>query len=63
MNNERIIMNRGHGSVPLRFGVGRGDVVVRTVTQQQQYYESICDAKISTLLSVFIYMKICIIMR
>ena len=56
-------MNRGHGSVPLRFGVGRGNVVVRTVTQQQQYYESICDAKISTLLSVFIYMKICIIMR
>ena len=56
-------MNRGHGSVPLRFVGGGGDAVVRMQTLQQQSYEIICNAKISTLLSVFIYMKICIIMR
>ena len=57
-------MNRGHGSVPLRFGGGGGgDVVVKMRALQQQNYEIICNAKISTLLSVFVYMKICIIMR
>ena len=49
-------MNRGHGSIPLRFGGGGGgDVVLKMGTQQ--HYEIICDAKISTLLSIFIYMK------
>ena len=42
-------MNRGHGSVPLRFVK---NVVVRMGTQQQQHYEIICYAKISTLLSI-----------
>ena len=51
-------MKRGHGSVPLRLV---GNVVVRMRTQQ--HHELICDAKISTLLSVFIYIKICIMMR